>query len=546
LPPALFHTSNERRPAASALALQVALVAAVYYVAGKLGLSLAFGNTSASPVWPATGIALAALLVQGNRLWPAVFLGAFLVNVTTAGTVLTSLGIAAGNTLEAVLGAWAIRRFANGVHTFDRASDTLRFVPLALAAPLAAASVGLATLSLGGLAPPQDRALVWLTWWLGDSCGALILAPALILWSRGRRLRWTRDQVLEGSALALALAIITQAVFGWAMPIGAVWISLKFLCIPFLVWAALRFDPAIAASGVVLVSTLAVIGFLRTGSSSGGWSRNTDLVLLQVFMAITAMTTLALAAVVAERKRAMESARETLGQLRETLSELETFSHSLTHDLRNYIGGIQNFTGLLEEDFRHTLGPQGKHYLERMRAAVQGMTTLLDQLSQLSRVDRHSGEPSTVDMTSVARTALAEVRTGMLLKPGLEFQLQDLPPGWGNTDLLVRVYRNLLSNAVKFTRPREAARVEMGGSPGQEENVYFVKDNGIGFAPEFREKVFQPFQRVGNVRELEGSGLGLAIVAKIVRSHGGRVWAESDGVTGAGFFFTLPNAERVR
>jgi len=101
LAPGAPHSSSERRPAA--LAWQVVLVAAVYFIAGKLGLSLAFGNTSASPVWPATGIALAALLVQGNRLWPAVFVGAFLVNVTTAGTVLTSLGIAAGNTLEAVL-----------------------------------------------------------------------------------------------------------------------------------------------------------------------------------------------------------------------------------------------------------------------------------------------------------------------------------------------------------------------------------------------------------------------------------------------------------
>jgi signal transduction histidine kinase len=269
-------------------------------------------------------------------------------------------------------------------------------------------------------------------------------------------------------------------------------------------------------------------------------------VLLQTFMAVTAITTLALAAVVAERKRAMESARHTLGRLRETLGELEAFSHSLTHDLRNSLGAIQNFTGILEEDFRHTLGPQGKQYLERMRASVQQVRDLLDQLSQLSRVDGHSAETSAVDMTSVARAALAEVQTGMQLQPDLEFQLRDLPPGWGNSDLLVRVYRNLLSNAVKFTRPRQAARVEMGGSRGQEENVYFVKDNGIGFAPEFREKVFQPFQRVGSVRELEGSGLGLAIVAKIVRNHGGRVWAESDGVTGAGFFFTLPNGERVR
>src|SRR5213075_2429758 len=198
-----------------------------------------------------------------------------------------------------------------------------------------------------------------------------------------------------------------------------------------------------------LVSALAVIGFLRGSTPSEGWSSNTQLVLLQTFMAVTAITTLALAAVVAERKRAMESARQTLGRLRETLGELEAFSHSLTHDLRNSLGAIQNFTDILEEDFRHTLGPQGKQYLDRMRASVLQVRDLLDQLSQLSRVDRHSGEASAVDMTSVARAALAEVQTGMQLRPDLEFQLRDLPPGWGNSDLLVRVYRNLLSNAVK-------------------------------------------------------------------------------------------------
>ena len=539
-----FRTPQGRRPLALPLLVELALVAAVYFVAGKLGLSLAFGNISASPVWPATGIALAVLLVRGARFWPSVFVGAFLVNVTTAGTFVTSLGIAAGNTLEAVVGAMLVQRFANGVHVFDHSGDTLRFVMATLLSAMVSATVGLATLYVGGLAVTRDLSLVWLTWWLGDSCGALILAPALILGSRRLRWRWKRRQAIEGIGLLLAIALVSQIVFGWAWPGGALWNSLKFLCLPLLVWAALRFDQGIAATLVVLVSTLAVVGFLRNSTSVTGWTRNQDLVLLQIFMAVTAISTMALSAVVAERTRAARAARESLANLREAMAELEAFSHSMSHDLRGPLGTILNYADILEEDFRQALGSQGKQYLQRIRVGgVYKIRDLLDQLSQFARVDRAGGGKAAVDMTALARVAYAEVQTGMEMKPQTQFQLPELPPGHGNSELLTRVFRNLFSNAVKFTRPRETPRVEVGGRAGEAENTYFVTDNGIGFGPEFGPEIFQPFRRAGRDRELEGSGLGLAIVAKIVRKHGGRVWAESDGATGARFFFTLPNGE---
>lgn len=528
------------RPAGARLALELALVTALYFLAGKLGLSLAFGNTSASAVWPPTGIALAALLVLGSRLWPAVFAGAFLVNVTTAGTVGTSLGIALGNTLEAWLGAGLVRRYANGVQSFDRAGDALRFVVIALVSAMVSATIGVATLALGGLAGRQPG-LVWLTWWLGDSGGALILAPALILWTRRRRIRWGRARALEGAALALAILVVSQIVFGWAWPVAPLWTSLKFLCIPVLMWAALRFDPEVASSLVVGVSTLAVVGFLRSEPSAAGWSRNQALVLLQIFMAITTITTLALAAVVAERRRAALAERQSLENLRQAMAELEAFSHSLAHDLRNALGTIRNYIDLIGQDFGGPLGAEGKQYLDRMRASDGRMQRLLEQLSQFLRVAPDGGAKGELDMTALARTAYAEMQVGMEMTPGLEFHLEELPPGRGNTDLLIRVFRNLLSNAVKFSRTREAPRVEVGGSAGEAENTYFVVDNGIGFGPDFAKLVFQPFRRAGQAQELEGSGLGLAIVAKIIRNHGGRVWAESDGRTGARFYFTLPN-----
>src|SRR5512147_2603294 len=164
----------------------VAAVTVVYFVAGKLGLALAFLNASVTAVWPATGIALAALLLLGYRVWPAILVGAFLVNVTTTGPghVLSSLGIAVGNTLEALVGAWLVTRFAGGQHAFDRARNVFKFALLgALVSTTISATIGVTCLALSHLARPGDVGFIWLTWWFGDAVGALVVAPVLLLWS---------------------------------------------------------------------------------------------------------------------------------------------------------------------------------------------------------------------------------------------------------------------------------------------------------------------------------------------------------------------------
>ena len=169
----------------------IAALGVVYFFAGKLGLRMAFVHPSSTAVWPATGIALAAFLFLGTRVWPGVFLGAFLVNLTTAGTILTSLGVATGNTLESLIGAYLVARFANGRNAFERGTDTFKFALLAGTVGTAlAATIGVTSLSLGGFAPWRDYRDIWLTWWLGDGVGAIIVAPLLILWIADFRVRW--------------------------------------------------------------------------------------------------------------------------------------------------------------------------------------------------------------------------------------------------------------------------------------------------------------------------------------------------------------------
>src|SRR3989449_7543813 len=158
-------------------------LAAVYYFAAKLGLRFAYINSSVTTIWPPTGIALAAFVLLGYRVWPAILGAAFLANFATTGAVLPSIGIAIGNTAEGLLGAYLVNRFARGGRVFNRVRDIIRFTLLAaIISTTVAASIGVASLALGGLVSADDAPRVWLTWWLGDAVGDMVVAPALILW----------------------------------------------------------------------------------------------------------------------------------------------------------------------------------------------------------------------------------------------------------------------------------------------------------------------------------------------------------------------------
>src|SRR5258708_4426999 len=184
-------------------------LAAVYFCAAKFGLSLAFLNASVSAVWPPSGIALAILLVSGFRLWPGVFLGAFLANLQTQGTLATSLGVATGNTLEALLGAWLVRRFANGLKAFDQPRDIFRFALLAAVfSTTASATLGVTSLRLGGFIPREQYGAIWFTWWLGDMVGALTVTPLLIAWMTQPMRQILPRRLLEAAGLLLVVALV--------------------------------------------------------------------------------------------------------------------------------------------------------------------------------------------------------------------------------------------------------------------------------------------------------------------------------------------------
>ena len=283
----------------------------VYFVAGRLGLRLAFLNASATAVWPPTGIALAAFLLLGYRVWPAMLVGAFLVNLATAGTVWTSLGVGFGNMLEGLVGAYLVNRYARGRRSFERATDIFKVALLAaVLSTTVSATIGVTTLSVAGYARWADYGSIWLTWWIGDAVADLVLAPALVLWATSAPFPWTRARVFEAAALLVSLCLVALLVFGGLFPAREKNYPLEFVCIPLFVWAAFRFDQRDATSAILPVAAIAIWGTLRGFGPFARPSHNESLLLLQAFMGITGLMTLTLAAVVSERKRMLEQLRQ--------------------------------------------------------------------------------------------------------------------------------------------------------------------------------------------------------------------------------------------
>ncbi len=345
----------------------VAGLAAVYFVAGKLGLQLAYVHASATAVWPCTGIAIAALLVFGYRVWPGILIGAFLVNLTTAGSVGTSIAIAAGNTLEGLAACFLVQRFAQGKEAFARAQDIFKFALLAgMAATTISATIGVGVLVAAGFADWTAFGSMWSTWWLGDAVGAVTVTPLLLLWWENPRVRWTREQVTELAFLFLGLFATGWIVFGKPFHGELKNYPLEYLCIPFLIWAAFRFGRRKAATALCGISVIAAWGTLHGYGPFARESQNTSLLLMQSFMGIIAITTLALAAEVTERKRAEERVRHLavsdpltgLANHRQLVEALETEIKRFGRNERPFVILLLDLDGLkkINDALGHIVG----------------------------------------------------------------------------------------------------------------------------------------------------------------------------------------------
>jgi len=518
--------------------LSLAGLFGLYVVGGKLGLSLASVHASASPVWPPTGIALAAFLTLGYRVWPAIFAGAFVVNITTAGSVATSLAIALGNTLEGLLGAYLVIRYANGAHAFDHAQDVFKFAALAgLLSSLVSATIGVGSLSLGGYADWADFDGIWLTWWLGAATGALVFAPLLVLLVRDSGARPSRGRLLEAAALWFTTTLVGLAVFGEGLAhLGFMTLPLTFLCTPPLVWAAVRFRQREAAMLVAVLSGIAIWETLHGFGPLANVPTNESLLLLQVFMATVSVMVISAGAVVEERRRVEHEREFLLVRAQAAHAEAEAanrakdeFLAMLGHELRNPLAAIISAVSVLDR-----IGGQDDVAVrarEAIRHQITQLGRLVDDLLDIVHVTTGeivlSREPLNL-ATSVQRSVGDLASTGRLERHVVDVRAE---PVWANADpmRLNQIVSNLLLNAIKYTSPGGTIRVRVVGEEGLA--LIGVSDTGIGIPARLLPHMFdlspQSDRRLHHAQG--GLGVGLTLVRRLVELHGGQVEAYSEG-----------------
>jgi len=225
--------------------------------------------------------------------------------------------------------------------------------------------------------------------------------------------------------------------------------------------------------------------------------------------------------------------------------ELEAFTYSVAHDLRAPLRHIDAFTRILQEDFAGSFPAEAAQLLDTIRRGSENMSRLVNDLLNLAHVGRQELKREPTPLNTLVEEVIADLK-GEVAGRDIEWKIANLPTIEGDPGLLKQVFANLLSNAAKYSRPREHAIIEIGLRKMNDETVLFIRDNGVGFNMKYADKLFGVFQRLHRAEEFEGTGVGLAIVERVIKRHGGHIWAESEVDKGATFYFTLDGLDRPK
>ncbi len=291
-------------------------IAVIYFISGKISLNFAFLNQSASPYWLPTGISLTAFIIWGYKIWPVVFIGAFFVNITTAGTIATSLCIAVGNTLEGVTGLYLLHKFIGDKNIFEKPLNIFKYVLLVgLLSTLISAVIGVTTLYLGNLVGPDYFFPVLTTWWLGDIGGALIIAPVLLLWITNYKITWKLKRIFE-AAIIFSLLIITSVLIfmnpvNIKLPVIVNFYPFAFMTIPILILITFRFSLRETSSAIFIFTLIALIGTIHGSERLANNDPNLSLPNLQIFTGLIFLVIMPFSAAIAKQRKLEETFRES-------------------------------------------------------------------------------------------------------------------------------------------------------------------------------------------------------------------------------------------
>lgn len=528
---------------------QLFAVAAIYIVAALLGLSLDAVSGFASLVWPPTGIALAAVLLLGRRIWPGVFIGALIANALTGAPALAALGIATGNTLEAIVAAYALRRVAGFQLSLDRLRDVLALILFAATlSTMISATIGVATLYFNGIVAPEATGETWRTWWLGDAIGALLVTPLILVWATRPRLDISPHRMTEAALLMVGLIVASLLIY--IVPITrSSGLGHEYVFFPLLMWAAIRFGQRGAVTATVLVSALAVAGTVLGQGPFIQATTHESLFALQIFMGITGATFLVLGASISERERSKEELRIARDIARAANRAKADFLAVMSHELRTPLNAISGYAQLLELGVSGPLTEKQADAVDRIRSNQQHLLTLIDDVLSFAKI-----ETANIPVKSQPVNLCEAIDSlDAVLRPDLVRQEVTLTwPGCdktlavkGDPVKLRQMLLNVIGNAIKFTPPQ--GRIELSTLGSGDRVLIRIEDTGIGIPADLIGRVFEPFFQVqtGTTRQYPGVGLGLAIARDFARAMGGDITIKSTFGKGSVVTIELPIAARI-
>ncbi|HXU01040.1 MAG TPA: MASE1 domain-containing protein [Polyangia bacterium] len=511
--------------------LDYAVVFVAYVATARLGLTFDALAGVATTVWPPTGIALAALVLRGPQLWPVVTLAALTVNIMTGIPIWGAAIIAAGNTLEAVVGAALLRRFS-----FDPRLARLRDVLLlvgwaALVSTMISASFGVAATALAKLQRAESYPVFWAVWWVGDAMGDLLIAPLICVWASSIRLSRRPLRWLEALLLAVALTLVTTVVFRRTLNVRAIeLVRGTYVIVPLLIWAALRFEQRGTTATLILVAVVAVSATATVGSYFAARTPHERLLMTDCYMAITAVSMLTLGAALAERRAAIGVRDEFISiASHELKTPLTALKLRLTAAIRTQQRPAPRDSDV-EEKLRRSLAAAG--------TTADRLVSLVEDLLDASRLTagRLALSLESVALGDLVREVVGRVRE-QAAEMGSRIEIAIPEPIVGRWDRIriEQIVTNLLSNAIKYGAGRPihlSAHVVTSG------RVRFqVKDEGVGISRADQSRIFQAFERVTTAHRVGGLGLGLYIGRQIAAAHG--VTLSVDSKRGQGSMFTL-------
>jgi signal transduction histidine kinase/CheY-like chemotaxis protein len=500
-------------------------VALLYFATAIAGLTYAVVGSTVTLVWPPSGIALVAILIFGYRLSFGIALGAFLANAWTGLPILFAAGIATGNILEAMVGAFLLQRLAAFRNTLERRRDVFALLILAaLFSTTIAASVGAATLTLGGIVAVGDYASVWFKWWLGDMMGVLVVAPTLLVWLSHPRPVLSTLKIIEAAGLLASLLIASYLIFATPVFAGRGYYP-ALVVFPFVIWGALRFDHWGATLVTLTISMLAIWGTTQGMGPFAASSLTDSMIGWCLFANLLAVTGLLLAAASAEQRRGQAALKVALDELTRQKDAAERanqakgqFLAAASHDLRQPLHAI----GLYAASMRpQVAGREAAITLGKIEAAVVAMENLFCGILDVSKLDAGVVVPavSCVSVKNLLEGLYEDFRQEASAK-GLQFGLRYCDV-WVASDpvLLERILRNLISNALRYT---ERGGVQIAARQRGGLIRFQVWDSGRGIPPEHMAHIFQEFFQVANPQRdrAQGLGLGLAIVDRLARLLG--------------------------